>query len=61
MVEGEWNHWKSAPRKIVSTTSKDGSPGCCIVPPPFFVKNIGAPKTWMDVDVIPPATQEYVK
>ena len=33
---------------------------CCIVPPPYFVDNIGAPETFWEVDVNRAATENHV-
>ncbi|CAB3401714.1 unnamed protein product [Caenorhabditis bovis] len=59
-VDGEWNHWKSAPRKVTSREPANIRRGCCIVPPPYFVDNIGAPNTYWEVDVNPAATDNNV-
>ena len=33
---------------------------CCIVPPPYFVENIGSPGTYGEVDISPAATENNV-
>ncbi|UMM24223.1 hypothetical protein L5515_004561 [Caenorhabditis briggsae] len=59
-VDGEWNHWKSAPKKMTSSEPLNIRRSCCIVPPPYFVDNIGAPGTFWEVDVNPAATENNV-
>ncbi|CAI5445350.1 unnamed protein product [Caenorhabditis angaria] len=59
-VDGEWNHWKSAPKKMTSSEPLYVRRSCCIVPPPYFVDNIGAPETYWEVDVNPAATNSNV-
>uniref|UniRef100_A0A8R1HV11 Fibronectin type-III domain-containing protein n=1 Tax=Caenorhabditis japonica TaxID=281687 RepID=A0A8R1HV11_CAEJA len=59
-VDGEWNHWKSAPKKMTSSEPINIRRSCCIVPPPYFVDNIGAPGTFWEVDVNPAATDNNV-
>ncbi|CAI4231782.1 unnamed protein product [Auanema sp. JU1783] len=59
-VDGEWNHWKSAPKKIISTEPPEVRRSCCIVPPPYMVENIGSPGTFWEVDVNPAATEKNI-
>ncbi|KAK6029855.1 hypothetical protein OSTOST_04026 [Ostertagia ostertagi] len=42
-VDGEWNHWRSAPRKVITGETAEIRRSCCIVPPPYMVENIGSP------------------
>ncbi|KIH68490.1 hypothetical protein ANCDUO_01164 [Ancylostoma duodenale] len=69
-VDEEWNHWRSAPRKVITgETAEDVLDqdqllqirrSCCIVPPPYMVENIGSPGSWWEVDVSPAATEKDV-
>uniref|UniRef100_A0A915B8J5 Fibronectin type-III domain-containing protein n=1 Tax=Parascaris univalens TaxID=6257 RepID=A0A915B8J5_PARUN len=55
-VNEQWNHWKTAGKPSVSEKA-DRKKGCCIVPPPYMVENIGAPGTFWEVDVGPVESQ----
>ncbi|WKY00226.1 hypothetical protein Q1695_014798 [Nippostrongylus brasiliensis] len=59
-VDGEWNHWRSAPRKVITGETAEIRRSCCIVPPPYMVENIGSPGSWWEVDVSPAATEKDV-
>ncbi|PIO68284.1 hypothetical protein TELCIR_09931 [Teladorsagia circumcincta] len=59
-VDGEWNHWRSAPRKVITGETAEIRRSCCIVPPPYMVENIGSPGSWWEVDVSPAATENGV-
>ncbi|CAJ0598951.1 unnamed protein product [Cylicocyclus nassatus] len=59
-VEGEWNHWRSAPKKVITGETAEIRRSCCIVPPPYMVENIGSPGSWWEVDVSPAATEKDV-
>uniref|UniRef100_A0A7I5E8R5 Fibronectin type III domain protein n=2 Tax=Haemonchus contortus TaxID=6289 RepID=A0A7I5E8R5_HAECO len=59
-VDGEWNHWRSAPRKVITGETAEIRRSCCIVPPPYMVENIGSPGSWWEVDVTPAATENGV-
>ncbi|CAJ0579194.1 unnamed protein product, partial [Mesorhabditis spiculigera] len=59
MVEGQWNHWKSAGRLVVSEPPHIKA-SCCIVPPPYYVDNIGAPDTFDFMEIAPSPTDTNI-
>uniref|UniRef100_A0AC34QKY1 Fibronectin type-III domain-containing protein n=1 Tax=Panagrolaimus sp. JU765 TaxID=591449 RepID=A0AC34QKY1_9BILA len=58
-VDGAWNRWKTA-HKLTVSEPPEIKEACCIVPPPFFVENIGAPGTWWEIDVAPAPTEKNI-
>ncbi|TKR65207.1 hypothetical protein L596_025641 [Steinernema carpocapsae] len=58
-VDGQWNRWRTAGRMTVSEP-EEVKENCCIVPPPYMVKNIGSVGTWWEVDVNPAATDQNI-
>ncbi len=58
-VDGEWNHWKTASR-VESQDPPEVKRRCCIVPPPYIVKDIGMTGTYREVDIAPAATDKDV-
>ncbi len=58
-VDDVWNQWRTAARLAVIEQS-DAKRGCCIVPPPYIVENIGTPGTFWEVDVSPANTDKNV-
>ncbi|CAJ0941669.1 unnamed protein product, partial [Mesorhabditis belari] len=58
-VAGQWNYWKSAGRLVISEPPHIKA-SCCIVPPDYHVDNIGAPGTFMDIDVAPSPTDTNI-
>ncbi|GMT18237.1 hypothetical protein PFISCL1PPCAC_9534, partial [Pristionchus fissidentatus] len=60
MVDGQWNMWKSSAKQVVSEPVEVRR-SCCIVPPPYFVENIGAVGTNWEIDVTPAQTEDNVQ
>ncbi|GMS87185.1 hypothetical protein PENTCL1PPCAC_9360, partial [Pristionchus entomophagus] len=60
MVNGHWNMWKSS-GKVPANEPVEVKKSCCIVPPPYFVENIGAVGTNWEVDVNPADTTDNVQ
>uniref|UniRef100_A0A914BWZ1 Fibronectin type-III domain-containing protein n=1 Tax=Acrobeloides nanus TaxID=290746 RepID=A0A914BWZ1_9BILA len=58
-VDGVWNRWKSAARLTVSEP-QEIKENCCIVPPPYYVANIGSSGTTMDIEIAPAETKTNI-
>uniref|UniRef100_A0A914E274 Fibronectin type-III domain-containing protein n=1 Tax=Acrobeloides nanus TaxID=290746 RepID=A0A914E274_9BILA len=58
-VDGVWNRWKTAARLTVSEPPEIKA-ACCIVPPPYHVKNIGSPGTFLEIDIAPALTETNI-
>lgn len=58
-VDGIWNRWKTAARLTV-TEPPEIKENCCIVPPPYYVDNIGAPGTTWEISLEPAATETNI-
>uniref|UniRef100_A0A913IDA2 Fibronectin type-III domain-containing protein n=1 Tax=Strongyloides stercoralis TaxID=6248 RepID=A0A913IDA2_STRER len=58
-VNGEWNRWKTAGRPTTQEAERHKT-GCCIVPPPYYVENIGQEGTYFEIDINPAATEKNV-
>ncbi|VDN93409.1 unnamed protein product [Brugia pahangi] len=55
-VNNQWNRWRTAGKP--SFLEKSGQKkGCCIVPPPYMVENIGLAGTFWEVDISPVQSQ----
>ncbi|KRX64845.1 Phosphatidylinositol phosphatase PTPRQ [Trichinella sp. T9] len=61
-VEGTWNQWKTAviPTTFMSSASS-AAKLCCIVPPNYYVENIGDMDTLMPVIIKPVPNDTYVQ
>ncbi|CAG9530835.1 unnamed protein product [Cercopithifilaria johnstoni] len=55
-VNNQWNRWRTVGKPSVIEKS-ERKKGCCIVPPPYMVENIGVPGTYWDVDISPVESQ----
>ncbi|EJD74869.1 hypothetical protein LOAG_17881 [Loa loa] len=55
-VNNQWNRWRTAGKPSVIEKS-ERKKGCCIVPPPYMVENIGLAGTFWEVDISPVESQ----
>ncbi|EJW71720.1 hypothetical protein WUBG_17372, partial [Wuchereria bancrofti] len=55
-VDNQWNRWRTVGKPSFLEKSEQKK-GCCIVPPPYMVENIGSAGTFWEVDISPVQSQ----